>query len=148
MAYRKVLREGSNGERDPDRIWDPFGELPLMDLLLRAQAFTDHSDATLLRHDPMLRLAVSARRGGAPVRETGDRRVPDGLASQRTLFRFLATLAKYANRDALGRGAQRELTKRRLGLREGPWHAEAIVHMDSLSVEVYGHRPGSAYNGH
>ncbi|CAN5770471.1 IS1380 family transposase [soil metagenome] len=147
LGYRSILREVLTDDRDPDRIRHPFGELLLTELLLRAQGFTDHSDAALLRHDPLLRLAVSERRGEAPIREAGDRRVPDGLASQPTLSRFLATLAEEDNRDALGR-ALLELTKRRLGLREGRWHAEAIVDMDSLPIEVYGHQPGTAYNGH
>jgi hypothetical protein len=147
MGYRRLLHEALTDQRDPDRIRHPFGELLLTDLLLRAQGFTDHSDATLLRQDPLFRLSVSERRGDSPIREAGDRRVPEGLASQPTLSRFLAALAEDDNREALARSLM-ELTKRRLGLREGRWHPEAIVDMDSLPIEVHGHQPGTAYNGH
>jgi hypothetical protein len=147
MGYRRLLHEVLTDKRDADRIRHPFGELLLTDLLLRAQGFTDHSDATLLRQDPLFRLSVSERRGESPIREAGDRRVPEGLASQPTLSRFLAALAEDDNREALARSLL-ELTKRRLGLREGRWHPEAIVDMDSLPIEVHGHQPGTAYNGH
>ena len=112
LGYRTLLADVLADRRDPERTRHPFGELLLTDLLLRAQGWTDHSDATLLRHDPLLRLAVSERRG-----------------------------------EALGR-ALFTLTKRRLGLVEGRWRAEAIVDMDSLPIEVHGHQPGTAYNGH
>lgn len=112
LGYRTLLADVLADRRDPERTRHPFGELLLTDLLLRAQGWTDHSDATLLRHAPLLRLAVSERRG-----------------------------------EALGR-ALFTLTKRRLGLVEGRWRAEAIVDMDSLPIEVHGHQPGTAYNGH
>jgi len=147
LGYRALLGEALRDDRTPERIRHPFGELLLTDLLLRAQGWTDHSDATLLRHDPLLRLAVSHRRGEAPIREAGSRRVPDGLASQPTLSRFLGKLAEEKNRNALGR-ALLSVTKRRLGLVEGRQYAEAIVDMDSLPIEVHGHQPGTAYNGH
>ena len=147
LGYRTLLADVLADRRDPERTRHPFGELLLTDLLLRAQGWTDHSDATLLRHDPLLRLAVSERRGEAPVRPAPGHRVPDGLASQPTLSRLLRTLATEENREALGR-ALFTLTKRRLGLVEGRWRAEAIVDMDSLPIEVHGHQPGTAYNGH
>lgn len=147
LGYRKILCEVLRDGRAAERVRHPFAELLLTDLLLRAQGWTDHSDATLLRQDPLLRLAVSERRGEAPVRGAKGRRTPDGLASQPTLSRFLATLAEEENRAALGR-ALLALTKRRLGLRRGQWLGEAIVDMDSLPIEVYGHQPGTAYNGH
>ena len=147
LGYRALLVDVLADRRDPERIRHPFGELVLTDLLLRAQGWTDHSDATLLRDDPLLRLAVSERRGEAPVRPAPGPGVPEGLASQPTLSRLLGTLAREENREALGR-ALLMLTKRRLGLVEGQWRAEAIVDMDSLPIEVHGHQPGTAYNGH
>ena len=71
LGYRKMLCEVLRDGRDAERIRHPFGELLLTDLLLWAQVWTDHSDATLLRRDPLLRLAVSERRGEAPVRGAG-----------------------------------------------------------------------------
>jgi hypothetical protein len=145
LGYQALLVDVLGDRRDPERVRHPFGELVLTDLLLRAQGWTDHSDATFLRHDPLLRLAVSERRGEAPLRPAPGG--PDGLASQPTLSRLLGTLAMEENRDALGR-ALLTLTKRRLGLVEGRWRAEAVVDMDSLPIEVHGHQPGTAYNGH
>lgn len=147
LAYRAVLVDALADARDPLRVRHPFGELLLTDLLLRAQGWTNHEDATRLRDDPLLRLSVSERRGEAPVRPSVDRSVPDGLASQPTLSRLLRGLAGEANRKVLNT-ALLTLTKRRLGLVEGRWRPEAIVDLDSLPIVVHGHQPGSAYNGH
>jgi hypothetical protein len=56
-------------------------------------------------------------------------------------------LAKEENRAAFG-WARLALANRRLGLREGRGLAEAIVDLDSRPIEVHGHQPGTAYNGH
>jgi hypothetical protein len=100
LGYRALLSDVLTDRRDPERVRHPFGELLLTDLLLRAQGWTDHSDATLLRHDPLLRLAVSERRGEAPVRPAPDHGAPDGLASQPTLL-------PSAGRPPRGRGLPR-----------------------------------------
>ena len=53
-----------------------------------AQGWTHADDADALREDPILRLAVSERKGQAPLRPPEENQ-PQGLASQPTLSRLL-----------------------------------------------------------
>jgi hypothetical protein len=143
--------------RRPDLITHPLSELVRSALLLLGQGWRDQDDADTLRDDAVLRLAVSDRRGVAPLimrpREPGvplskNPAVPDGLASQPTLSRAVAMLGSEANRavlaDALVEVAARRLRAHRRGHRP----RYLTVDLDSLPIEVAGHQPGSAYNGH
>jgi hypothetical protein len=143
--------------RDPDLITHPLSELVTTSLLLLGQGWRDQDDADTLRHDPVLRLAVSDRRGIAPLetrpREDGtplakNPAVPDGLASQPTLSRLVRMLSTPANRAVL-RGALLECAARRLhAMRGGHRFRYLTIDIDSLPIEVHGHQPGSEYNGH
>ena len=145
--------------RQPDFITHPQVELLRTRLYLIAQGHRDGDDADRLGLDPALRLAVSQRRGTAPLDEA-DRDAPDSqphaLASQPTLSRLLATLAGDANRAVLRRSllesakrhlhAVRKQTQRRgdepRRLRHG------TLDIDSYVVVVHGQQPGASYNGH
>ena len=143
--------------RDPDLITHPLSELVTTSLLLLGQGWRDQDDADTLRHDPVLRLAVSERRGIAPLetrpREEGtplskNPSVPDGLASQPTLSRLVRMLSTPENRAVL-RGALLECAARRLHARRGGHRFRYLtLDIDSLPIEVHGHQPGSEYNGH
>lgn len=143
--------------RDPDLITHPLSELVTTSLLLLGQGWRDQDDADTLRHDAVLRLAVSDRRGIAPLetrpREDGtplskNPAVPDGLASQPTLSRLVRMLSTPENRTAL-RGALLECAARRLRAQRGGHRVRYLtIDVDSLPIEVHGHQPGSAYNGH
>ncbi len=143
--------------RDPDLITHPLSELVTTSLLLLGQGWRDQDDADTLRHDPVLRLAVSDRRGIAPLetrpREDGtplskNPAVPDGLASQPTLSRLVRMLSTLENRAVL-RGALLECAARRLHARRGGHRFRYLtIDLDSLPIEVHGHQPGSEYNGH
>jgi hypothetical protein len=143
--------------RDPDLITHPLSELVTTSLLLLGQGWRDQDDADTLRHDPVLRLAVSERRGIAPLetrpREEGtplakNPSVPDGLASQPTLSRLVRMLSTPENRAVL-RGALLECAARRLrAMRGGHRFRYLTIDIDSLPIEVHGHQPGSEYNGH
>jgi len=143
--------------RRPDLITHPMAELLNTALLLYGQGWRDQDDADALRDDASMRLAVSTRRGVGPLEmrprvegEPLDRNpsVPDGLASQPTLSRLVATLSTEGNRGALHE-ALLELTARRVSaLRDGHRLRYATLDVDSLPVEVHGHQPGSAHNGH
>ena len=52
--------------RTPELIVHPLIELVLTSVVLLAQGWRDQDDADALRDDPVLRLAVSTRRGTAP----------------------------------------------------------------------------------
>lgn len=143
--------------RDQDLITHPLSELVRTWLLLLAQGWRDHDDADRLRDDPVLRLAVSDRQGVSALRmRPSERRareknpeVPDGLASQPTLSRLGSMLAEPQNREVV-RSALLEVAVRRhrAGRRDRRRYRQGIVDVDSLPIEVHGHQPGSAHNGH
>lgn len=128
--------------RNPLFVEHGFLELLRTMLLLPAQGWRDQLDVTLLREDPVLRLAVSERRGAGVL---GHR---PGLCSQPTLSRLLHALAAPCNREGLGTVLM-EYAARRKRLHHGvPPLDEATLDVDSIAQEVHGYQPGSDYNGH
>jgi len=91
--------------RDPrssSSVLHPLRELLRTVLLLYGQGWRDQDDATQLCDDPVLRVAVSDRRGVRPLEaEFGQ---PEGLASQPTLSRLVKLLSTRRNRSVLQRG--------------------------------------------
>ena len=134
----RLLERHLEDLRAPERITHPLCELLRTQLLLDAQGYPDQADATLLRHDPLLRLSVSARRGLSPL-ESGQ-----GLASQPTLSRLLEMLSAPENQA----GLERVLLQSPRCLAPGGRGKAITLDLDSLPLEVHGHQPGSAYNGH
>jgi len=133
--------------RDGARIVHPFEELLRTLLLLQVQGWSDQTDVDALREDPMFRLAVSSRRQDRPLRPARGPGEPDGLCSQPTLSRCVAALAPIPQRERLLRGLH-AWAERRHHLPLRGTVPEATVDLDSLDIPVYGHQPGSSYNGH
>jgi len=145
--------------RHPDLITHPQVELLRTRLYLIAQGQRDGDDADRLGLDPAFRLAVSQRRGTAPL-EAPDPQHPDGqphaLASQPTLSRLLRTLSSPHNRTVLRQGllesAKRHLhAVRKQAARRGddPRRLRrGTLDIDSYAVVVHGNQPGASYNGH
>lgn len=129
--------------RDPSRITHPWQELLRTQLLLLCQGWSGQSDETLLRDDPIFRLSVSKRRSERALRLARSNREPEGLCSQPTLSRLLEDLSGTKNRAGLS-AVLLALAER--GLRAG--EEEITLDLDSLPIEVHGHQPGSAWNGH
>jgi hypothetical protein len=131
--------------RNPDLITHPMGELLRARIFAMALGYTDQDDLDFLRDDPVLRLAVSGRRGTGPLDEPDDPQVPDGLASQPSQSRLVRTLSNCLNLEVLNRFlftmAEREFAE--LG-RQGP----VVLDIDSFPIEVHGSQPGSDYSGH
>lgn len=157
LGLSRWLTERLVDTRNPDLITHPLAELLRTSLLLLAQGWRDQDDADTLRNDPVFRLAVSERRGVAPLEQrdvaegevlSKNPPVPDGLASQPTLSRLVAMLGATPNRvvlrDALLEAASRRLRAQRRGHRP----RSLTIDVDSLPIEVHGHQPGSAHNGH
>jgi hypothetical protein len=144
--------------RKPKWITHPFSELLRTSLLLLSLGWRDQNDADELRHDAVLRLSVSDRKGLAPLKTRTPREdgrplsknplVPDGLASQPTMSRFTGALSTVANRAGLRLGLLEQAARRVRTLRRGHRPRYLTIDIDSLPVEVYGEQPGSAYNGH
>lgn len=142
--------------RDPELITHPLSELLRTSLVLLGQGWRDHDDADRLRHDAVFRLAVSDRRGVGPLQmrppeeraRDNNPEVPDGLASQPTLSRLVAMLAQGGNRQVVRRSLLEFAARRNRVGRNGHRFRHLTVDLDSLPIEVEGHQPGSAYNGH
>ena len=128
--------------RDADKVTYPLADLLRTVLLLLGQGWRDQDDADALRHDAGLRLAATGARGTTAL--CGETH----LASQPTLSRLIAVLSTPENRAVLHE-AIIELAGRRLrGMRGGHRHRYLSIDVDSLPIEVHGHQPGSAWNGH
>jgi len=141
--------------RDPDLITHPLAELLRTAVLLIAQGWRDQDDADALRDDPALRLAASDRKGTSPLlgRSAGQRSnrnpvVPDGLASQPTLSRLYRMLGESPNRSVLREALLLAAARRQKALRDGHRLRYATIDIDGLPIDVHGHQPGSAHNGH
>lgn len=143
--------------RRQDLVTHPMAELLHTGLLLYGQGWRDQDDADALRDDPAMRLAVSTRRGVSPLDtrpriegEPLDRNppVPDGLASQPTLSRLVDTLSADCNRPVLRESLLEIAARRNASTRRGHRLRYVTLDVDSLPIEVHGHQPGSAHNGH
>jgi hypothetical protein len=142
--------------RDPERITYPLSELLRTRVLLLALGYADQDDADFLRDDPSLLVSVSDRRGlgpllsgrveGSPSREKNPP-VPQHLASQPTMSRLVDMLSPEPQRAVLREGLL-ESAARRNELMRGARMRYITVDIDSFPIEVHGHQPGSAYNGH
>lgn len=147
------LAERLSDPRNPDQVVHPLVELLRTRLLLLAQGRKDQDDADTLRDDAAYRIAVSERRGvaplqPAPVDELGRKRKPEGLASQPTLSRLDTSVSTEENRR-LVRDALCELAVRRILRANGGRKRQSLgIDVDSLPIEVHGEQPGSAYNGY
>lgn len=143
--------------RDPDLITHPMAELLMTSLLLLGQGWRDQDDADALRDDPALRLAASSRTGLSPLESptridgmptTKNPPEPEGLASQPTLSRLVNTLSTNNNRTTLHEALLECAARRIRAMRRGHRMRYLTIDVDSLPIEVHGHQPEAAYNGH
>ena len=132
--------------RKANLVTHPLVELVMTRVLLLAQGWQDQDDADALRDDPAFRLAVSTRRGPAPLEEPDQARTPNGLASQPTLLRMQSMLGRELNRreghDLVAERACAHILTR-LGRR-----AEVTFDIDSYAIEAHGAQRGGRYNGY
>lgn len=151
------LREKLIDPRAQDQITHPLSELIRTSILLRAQGWRDQDDADALRHDPLLRLGVSDRRGTSPLQTRPDEEttppsrnppVPDGLASQPTLSRLHRDLSTEENRTTLRKELLTTAAHRLRASRGGHRPRFLTIDVDSVPVEVEGEQEGSVYNGY
>lgn len=131
--------------KDPRRQADVLHDLPSLlrtAVLLAAQGWRDHDDADALRLDLAMRLACSSSAGLTPLV------AEPGLASPPTLSRFTAIMAQAGNLEALRDGVL-ELAARGLRAENGGRKRPRVtLDIDSLPIEVQGHQPKAAWNGH
>jgi len=134
--------------RNPALTTHPMTELLRTTLSLLAQGWSHADDADHLRHDPALRLAVSDRAQDAALRPPQTASTPDGLASQPTLSRLLATATAPGNLLALEQ-ANLFLAQQRCRWLDGRRrYREMTLDIDSLPVPVHGQQAEALYNSH
>ena len=134
--------------RNADQITHSLPELLRTHLALLAQGWTHTDDADHLRDDPTLRLSVSDRKQNAALRTPATPLTPDGLASQPTLSRLLASAAAPNNLMVLEEANLRCAQQRCRWMDGRRRYAQLTLDVDSLSVPVHGQQDGSAYNGY
>lgn len=140
-AFARVL-----DHRVQHLVTHPLVELVMTRVLLMAQGWQDQDDAELLRNDPALRLAVSTRRGTAPLDTPETPLTPDGLASQPTLSRMQSMLGSQYNRRQLASALAERATSRVLSVHGR--RDEVTFDVDSYAIDAHGEQVGAAYNGH
>ena len=89
LGVTRWLAERLTDTRDPELVTHPLVELLNTSLLLLGQGWRDQDDADTLRHDPILRLAVSTRRGVSPL----ERRPAPAAGTIATTFTFSSPAA-------------------------------------------------------
>ena len=128
--------------RHPSLVTYTLADLLRTVLVLFGQGWRDQNDADALRFDPALRLAATGQRGTTPL-------APEHhLASQPTLSRLLDTLSTDVNRRVLREAVAESAGRRLRAGRGGHRQRHLTLDVDSLPIEVHGHQPGSAWNGH
>ena len=146
LGLTESLAEELTDPRNPVFVTHPFVELLRTRLYALVQGHRDQDDIDRLRDDPAFRLGVSERRGTRPIREE-EGLVPDGLSSQPTQSRLVATLTLEENLALLGLAlfgwAHRDIRATRKARAR-----RRVLDVDSLPIEAHGSQPGSARNGH
>ena len=116
--------------RDPDRIAHSMHDLFRERIYLIAQGYEDANDATSMRHDPLLKLAV----GRSPEEPS--------LASQSTLSRWENAVTA---RDLLRMAT---VLVDQFVARCGPAPRRIVLDLDPFADECHGHQQLSLFNGH
>ncbi|MDD5351447.1 MAG: IS1380 family transposase [Chthoniobacteraceae bacterium] len=147
LGLTDSLAQKLRDPRHPALTVHPLVELLRARLYLIGGGWRDQDDADKLRHDPALRLAVSARRGDAALKPARGPQEPEGLGSQPTQSRLVAALAPEENRRVL-REALLDWTARGVLARRGHRFQHVTMDFDSTMLAVFGSQGGSAYNGH
>jgi hypothetical protein len=141
LGITEWLAERLDDPRRQDLIRYQLVELLRERLYALALGYSAQDDADRLAHDPAMKLAAWNRSGERPLDER--------LASQPTQSRLIDILTRTlsnlaALRDSLGESCERHLRA------TGGDHAarRVTIDVDSFPIQVHGHQPGAAYNGH
>ena len=141
LGITEWLAQRLDDQRNQALIRYQLVELLRERLYALALGYSTQDDADRLAHDPAMKLAAWNRPGQQPL----DQR----LASQPTQSRLIDVLTRTrsnlaALRDALGESCERHLRA------TGGDHAarRVTIDVDSFPIQVHGHQPGAAYNGH
>lgn len=140
LGLTEHLASQLDDPRRQDRIRYQLVELLRARLYGLALGYSTQDDADRLAHDPAMKLAAWDR--------PGEQTLEQRLASQPTQSRLLDILTLPTNRAALRDGLA-ECCARHLRASGGDRAARRItLDVDSFPIQVHGHQPGAAYNGH
>ena len=128
--------------RDSSRTHHGMSELLRTWIYSTAACRATATAANELRFDPALRIAVSNRRGLAPLNDK-----EETLASQPTLSRLLGTLSSEENLAVLEDGLFDSAVRAVRGI-HGKKLDVVTLDIDSFPHEVHGGQAGADYNGH
>lgn len=127
--------------RNPDLIRYQLVELLRERLYALALGYSAQDDADRLAHDPAMKLAAWNRPGERPLAER--------MASQPTQSRLMDILTSERGNLTALRDSLCESCERHLRATGGDHAARRVtVDIDSFPIQVHGHQPGAAYNGH
>ena len=149
LGFTRQLAGELADSRNPDLITHPLEELLRSRLYAMVAGWRDQDDQDHLRHDGAMRIAVSNRRGDAPLRPvTEDALVPDGLASQPTQSRLVEMLSLGDNlgvlhRELLGQAVDHH--RRRFA---SDSEAQVTIDIDSTAIDAHGSQAGVQWNRH
>ncbi len=146
LGLTESLAEEVADQRSPVFLIHPMVELLRTRLYAMAEGHKDQDDIDRLRNDPAFRLGVSERRGTFPLEEA-EGLVPNGLSSQPTQSRLIATLSQPENLAVLNMAVFAWARRDILAVRKqrARWR---VLDVDSLPIKAHGEQPGSAANGH
>jgi hypothetical protein len=134
------LSDWLDDPRDANRITYPLATLLRARLLLLGQGWRHGQDIDRMRRDAAFCVTATQERGA----DTLDIALP----SQSSVSRLDGILARPANTRRLSE-ALMDLASRRLkASRKGRRKRCLAIDIDGLPIEVTGHQPGSAFNGH
>lgn len=106
-----------------------------------ALGYSAQDDADRLAHDPAMKLAAWNR--------PGEQSLDERMASQPTQSRLIDILTLTRGNLAALRDSLCESCERHLRASGGDHAARRVtVDIDSFPIQVHGHQPGAAYNGH
>jgi Transposase DDE domain group 1 len=141
LALTEWLAKRLVDPRRQDLIRYQLVELLRERLYALALGYSAQDDADRLAHDPAMKLAAWDR--------PGERTLEERLASQPTQSRLIDILTGTPGNCAALRDALAESCQRHLRAAGGDHAARKVtIDVDSFPIQVHGHQPGAAYNGH
>lgn len=149
VGFTHEIAAALHDPRRQDLVTHPLQELLRSRLFAMVQGHRDQDDLDRLRDDGAFRLAVSDRRGDAPLRPVPEEELtPDGLASQPTQSRLVGNLCRFGNLDVLADQLFATAVKAQRAMRRGQRVRSLTLDVDSLPILVHGNQVGGEANGH
>ena len=139
LGLSQWLADGTIDRRDPRLITHDLVELFRTRLYMMVLGHRNQDDCGRLRADPAYRLAVSKRRGLAPLDDDPSPFTPSSLASQPTQSRLIETISPEANPKTLSESLF-EFARRSFDAAPGRKARSHVIDVESVPITVHGNR--------